>query len=297
MENLGGLADKVKGKFEKDFKHLLHTGYGCTDVELCCANFLEFDWTDGDVVFANSTCFTDKLMASIAGAAQGMKPGSFLVTFTKGIVSDAFELVEKKRYNMSWGPATVFIHRRLTEEGDSAGPAVLQSYQTSPPQNLSYPGDGSDGATSSTGPLEVTGKAMKLNNVDTLDENNGGGDGGEGYIGEDDVDSGFYSHHGSEGASSSVFTPSTSVNSSFDTQASTGTPNTSYNSDVARPPSLDTTGNGPVAPLSPGMRRIYAEEQLGVMTSPKDTMLMQRKRMRGKGKGTQNANDRESLFA
>jgi len=41
-------------------------------------------------------------------------------------------------------------------------------------------------------------------------------------------------------------------------------------------------GAVPVAPLSPGMRRIYAEEQLGVMTSPKDTMLMQRKRMRGK---------------
>lgn len=80
-----------------------------------------------------------------------------------------------------------------------------------------------------------------------------------------------------------------SFDSSVNTQTTDGsgvessyTPNTSYNYDTVRPPALDMEGAVPVAPLSPGMRRIYAEEQLGVMTSPKDTMLMQRKRMRGK---------------
>lgn len=46
-------------------------------------------------MFANSTCFTDKLMTAIAEKAEGMKPGSFLVTFTKGIQNEVREgLVE-----------------------------------------------------------------------------------------------------------------------------------------------------------------------------------------------------------
>lgn len=31
--------------------------------------------------------------------------------------SNTFELLERKRYRMSWGPATVFIHRRLQADG------------------------------------------------------------------------------------------------------------------------------------------------------------------------------------
>lgn len=76
--------------------------------------------------------------------------------------------MEKKRYNMSWGPATVFVHRRLMPDGRSAGPAVLQSYGTSPPQNLSYPGQNQ--APVETGPLEVQGTAVKLNFPEPVEE-------------------------------------------------------------------------------------------------------------------------------
>lgn len=50
-----------------------------------------------------------------------MKPGAIFVTFTKGLTSSAFEVLERKRYKMSWGPATVFIHRRLNYDGKPAG--------------------------------------------------------------------------------------------------------------------------------------------------------------------------------
>ena len=44
------------------------------------------------------------------------------MTFTKGLgLSRHFEVLERKRYKMSWGPATVFIHRRLQEDGTSVG--------------------------------------------------------------------------------------------------------------------------------------------------------------------------------
>ena len=84
-------------------------------------SFLEYDWTDGDVIFANSTCFDDNLMMSMSKMAEGCKPGAIFVTFTKGLNSKAFELLERKRYKMSWGPATVFIHRKLQPDGRSVG--------------------------------------------------------------------------------------------------------------------------------------------------------------------------------
>ena len=36
-----------------------------------------------------------------------------------------FELLERKRYRMSWGPATVFIHRRLSDDGKPLPPYRL----------------------------------------------------------------------------------------------------------------------------------------------------------------------------
>jgi hypothetical protein len=36
----------------------------------CQGSFLDFDWADGDVVFANSTCFDDALMLSLSEAVS-----------------------------------------------------------------------------------------------------------------------------------------------------------------------------------------------------------------------------------
>jgi hypothetical protein len=69
-------------------------------------SFLDFDWSDGDVIFANSTCFSDELMTLLSKQAESLKPGAIVVTFTKGMSTPAFELLERKRYRMSWGPAT-----------------------------------------------------------------------------------------------------------------------------------------------------------------------------------------------
>lgn len=73
----------------------------------------EHDWADGDLVFANSTCFDATLMDGIAALAEQLKPGAVLITFSTALRSLWFRVVYKQRYNMSWGPATVFIHVKL----------------------------------------------------------------------------------------------------------------------------------------------------------------------------------------
>lgn len=70
-------------------------------------------WADGDVVFANSTCFDAGLMDGIAARAEQLRPGAVLITFSMAIRSLWFKVVYKKRYTMSWGPATVFVHIKL----------------------------------------------------------------------------------------------------------------------------------------------------------------------------------------
>lgn len=79
------------------------------DIRVVCGNMLELDW-NADIVFANSTCFTEDLMVSIARLAEDrMKVGSRFISLTKRLPSEQFELIERRQYPMSWGPATAFI--------------------------------------------------------------------------------------------------------------------------------------------------------------------------------------------
>ena len=73
------------------------------------------DWSDGDVLFANSTCFDDALMKKVAGQAVTLKKGAVFITFTKRLPSHHFEVLEHQMYQMSWGGATVYIQQKMTD--------------------------------------------------------------------------------------------------------------------------------------------------------------------------------------
>jgi len=71
------------------------------------------DWTDADVVFACSTCFSDSTMIRLSQIAERMKQGSFFITLTKKLPgTDAWEVIDHDRCLMSWGETSVFIQRR-----------------------------------------------------------------------------------------------------------------------------------------------------------------------------------------
>ena len=72
--------------------------------------------SDGDVVFANSTCFDATLMERLAHKARLLRPGTFFLTTTQRLPSDEFELLEQGPMSETWGDATIFIHRKLPDE-------------------------------------------------------------------------------------------------------------------------------------------------------------------------------------
>ena len=64
-----------------------------------CADFLECDWSDADVVLAVSTCFPVDFMAKIEEkAARTLRPGTICITLTKEFKGDMWEVrFEKHR--------------------------------------------------------------------------------------------------------------------------------------------------------------------------------------------------------
>lgn len=113
LTNLHHVATKVLNDFNtnefKDLLYALNTNgrRNITDVQLLEGSIIDYDWSDGDVVFANSTCFDSELMDSITKKATQLKPGAFVITFTKELHMEKypsyFELLEKIKYKMSWG--------------------------------------------------------------------------------------------------------------------------------------------------------------------------------------------------
>eukprot|EP01038_Epipyxis_sp_PR26KG_P006424 gene6424-8842_t len=74
---------------------------------------LEDDWTNADIIFANSTCFDNDLMEKIALKAEKLRQGSRFISFTRPLPSENFQVIEERQYGMSWGVVTSFIQIRL----------------------------------------------------------------------------------------------------------------------------------------------------------------------------------------
>jgi len=291
LESLHKMSNQVHAKYEKDFQQILSSKVNKT-CEFYLDNLLDFDWSDGDVVFANSTCFDDSLMEAIGKKASSLKPGSFLVTFTKGIKSEHFEQIEKKRYKMSWGPATVFIHRRKNPDGTPSGPAVLTSGLSHSPEPAKFSKEDEERYDriheENKRKIELDKNKLTYGESSRGDDDDEGGDGdGDGG---DDSESDSNDQETEDTESNYVITPNTSFSGSVEFYSSSNNSPERSNSRNSLNLDVDTNPGSPInppqppprAPMSPNLQRTTKESREGILTSPKDTMLMQRKRMKGK---------------
>lgn len=124
LDGLHRASTEVLARFRGDrdaegYRSLLDGAPPAQRVEFHRGSFLEFDWSDGDVVFANSTCFDDEVMDAISRQAARLKPGARFISFTRALSPSRYlRVISRKRYSMSWGPATVFVHERTDEPFD-----------------------------------------------------------------------------------------------------------------------------------------------------------------------------------
>ena len=73
----------------------------------------EHDWSGGDVLFLNSTCFGDEMMRRLTEKLACLKPGSLVITLSIPIYSALFRRLHTQKYPMGWGEATVYVQKKL----------------------------------------------------------------------------------------------------------------------------------------------------------------------------------------
>ena len=122
LENLTLLSKQNKEKYDKEIDKYISSKPELfpefkkkNEIEFINSDFLKQSWTDTSVMFANSTCFNVDLMKNIATKAnKECQSGTIIVTLTKKLnnLNTNWEIHEGFRRLMTWGIATIYVHRK-----------------------------------------------------------------------------------------------------------------------------------------------------------------------------------------
>ncbi len=90
----------------------LNHQYGSV-AEFINANFLDYDFSDGDIFFMHSTCFDDHLMIDISRKLEQVRKNTRVITVTKTLDSPSFSLLKTHAYYMGWGKASINFYQKI----------------------------------------------------------------------------------------------------------------------------------------------------------------------------------------
>lgn len=105
-------ANRVADTYHATVRPALGEAWSAQEVAFLTGDIFATDWRDSDIVFSHCTCFDDELMQQLTNSCLHLKPGSRIVTVTKGLRSDEFDLYHSQPQRMGWGDATMFFYRR-----------------------------------------------------------------------------------------------------------------------------------------------------------------------------------------
>lgn len=111
IEDLWQSASQSGARYEADVKPLLENR-AHQQVTFVHGSMFDQDLSDGDVFFTHCTCFDDDMMNRISQKLEACKPGTRVITVTKGLTSPEFDLLHSTPFRMGWGEATLCFYRR-----------------------------------------------------------------------------------------------------------------------------------------------------------------------------------------
>lgn len=97
------IREKLKNGYAEDVK---------APIEFVCSNFFDYDFTDGDVVFASTLCFKKETLQALTDKCLELKKGSRVISLGKELHADGLEMISEDSYCMSWGPCEAYIYLR-----------------------------------------------------------------------------------------------------------------------------------------------------------------------------------------
>ncbi len=83
------------------------------EIQFYQKDFLKFDFSDADVVFAHATCFHDGQLRLLQPQLEKLKKGSRLLVVSKPIGSPIYKLVGTSERPFSWGKATLHSYLKV----------------------------------------------------------------------------------------------------------------------------------------------------------------------------------------
>ncbi|CAG9318871.1 unnamed protein product [Blepharisma stoltei] len=83
-------------------------------VSMILDDIFEYDWSDADLILANSTCYDENMIEKI-GKIE-VSPGTFSISLSNSLPVSSWRIVESVRKRMSWGIATVYIQQKIDLE-------------------------------------------------------------------------------------------------------------------------------------------------------------------------------------
>lgn len=114
VKNLYNAAAGVKEKYEHEFRpQLMHDpDINGRNISFQLGSFLDYDVSDADVIWMNSTCFQDDLMEALEYKLECVQPHTHIISLSRPFKSPAYHQYKHKMFEFSWGQATAFYHRK-----------------------------------------------------------------------------------------------------------------------------------------------------------------------------------------
>lgn len=81
-----------------------------TDIQFFNEDILKYDFTDGDIIFLNATCFPAEAWKQINLKLGKLKKGARVICTTKELSNPKFTLAHQGSHLMSWGINSVHIY-------------------------------------------------------------------------------------------------------------------------------------------------------------------------------------------
>lgn len=101
-------------RYEEEVRPTIRNRVGERKLSVALGSFLDLPIDDADIIFMNSTCFQEDLMAALDEKLVTLKPGTRILTLSKSLKSPAYNLERHQKYPFSWGDATVFFHTKVS---------------------------------------------------------------------------------------------------------------------------------------------------------------------------------------
>lgn len=109
IECLSGLTRTAHAQLKKATDYFSSTEK-LASIQFVQDNFLNYDFSDADIIFINATCFSYSTWEQLIAKFKLLKSGSRLIVTTKKLPADSFEFIQQSFALMSWGVNLVRIY-------------------------------------------------------------------------------------------------------------------------------------------------------------------------------------------